>query len=1015
VLPFVDIQARYNNVVALLDSLKFTAGGRRYDIVALEGGATLRVGIVVSVASGGESPETSFLSSLGSNKAFTIMFESFEDRLTWTQNLDLNSLPELANDPELLQRQGSTSELLERLKNRRTLRLRVLNPFSIEITGRESWFTNGASFEYNYSGQWNRVPILDFDTISISADALRFGHVRVDSTNPPSQTVTITNAGSADFTISNVTVNNTAFSVDFGSQPVAVAPGSEFVIKVTYAPTSEGDVPANLVIITNGASRNIALSGTGVGQNDEEVADNRYSPTRQFLAELTLGQVILDVESDSSMGNPVPIFPEALLNDAIAAGVSNQQFEIRLPPIRRVESNQQATASTNAVTQLKASRGGDLTFLHTEGEHKTEIVCEVLTRPAPLPGEGQRLSFLYRQAQFLPAESLGPKKNDPCAFYTVYREEIPLEDIPELEAMESLKTINIAVSAHPKPPEDGYDTKDEENLVSVPVQVRISAVQPQIDIPGFQIFEVAYTSLPKLLDNRKVVQYKIKLDDFQLMKGMLPTIPANSELELYRAPEDGLRMLILEHMKLLIPLDPYNDMDFKKFVNLENDPHFDLQAFIDLEPNQDLETNQRYSNAFNTFNQMTAQQSYQAITTRLIQFWNHDKYNLKNAFQPIGKIPKPTVPEDKPHFIDELEGIAAGNIFYAVRAVRKGTSGCNSCSDLKLLPFRAAIPDTSPPTSPNVTKTARVKRGMKINWLPNREPDIYAYEVHRFTAVAQTSALRNRSLLQILYVDHTSARSGGQLVQRAPLLLKSVKKEILVRNQIIDLVFPVELYGLTGINDILALYLRNEDVPSYYESMRIEEFNGDTSNYWAKLSNPTLSADHRRIEGVALTTDAGDEVFVNGTKTWLVIRRDNENDLLELAFHTIEVEGVPVDLLADVDTLYLVGSTRNDNLMPTDQERVLWSQVNGHRGRTLRVKFEPETVAVVGKEAIAVRVAYGVSDDYLDDGMPYYEFIDSITADSDSVKYRVVAVRRVKTGVGDQDWKTIKSGLTERS
>jgi len=115
------------------------------------------------------------------------------------------------------------------------------------------------------------VAALSSNTISVllqapdalaSVSSINFGNVTISAT--ASQTVTLTNGGSAPLHITAVTAS-TGFS-QTNTCPASIAAGAGCTITVTFAPTTVGPVTGSLTITDNapGSPQTIALTGTGV-------------------------------------------------------------------------------------------------------------------------------------------------------------------------------------------------------------------------------------------------------------------------------------------------------------------------------------------------------------------------------------------------------------------------------------------------------------------------------------------------------------------------------------------------------------------------------------------------------------------------------------------------------------------------------------------------------------------------------------------------------------------------------
>ena len=100
--------------------------------------------------------------------------------------------------------------------------------------------------------------------LNSSASSLSFGSVNVSSSATP-QTVTLTNAGNSNVTISNVTVSGAGFNAS-GASGVIVTPGQTTTLTATFTPSATGAVTGKISVASNASNSpdSISLSGTGV-------------------------------------------------------------------------------------------------------------------------------------------------------------------------------------------------------------------------------------------------------------------------------------------------------------------------------------------------------------------------------------------------------------------------------------------------------------------------------------------------------------------------------------------------------------------------------------------------------------------------------------------------------------------------------------------------------------------------------------------------------------------------------
>src|SRR6266446_3036045 len=92
-----------------------------------------------------------------------------------------------------------------------------------------------------------------------------FGSVVTGTSN--SQTIKLSNAGSASVTISQATVSGAGFTITGLTVPATIAAGGSTTFSAAFAPTTAGSATGSVSMVSNapGSPLAIALSGTGVG------------------------------------------------------------------------------------------------------------------------------------------------------------------------------------------------------------------------------------------------------------------------------------------------------------------------------------------------------------------------------------------------------------------------------------------------------------------------------------------------------------------------------------------------------------------------------------------------------------------------------------------------------------------------------------------------------------------------------------------------------------------------------
>jgi fibronectin type 3 domain-containing protein len=107
--------------------------------------------------------------------------------------------------------------------------------------------------------------------LNASPAAVSFGNVNTGSTS--TRTVTVANSGSADVTVSNISLSGAGFDASGVPAGLILAPGQNATLAVSFAPASAGSVTGEVKIANDATSSPIAvvLSGTGVAAGSHSV------------------------------------------------------------------------------------------------------------------------------------------------------------------------------------------------------------------------------------------------------------------------------------------------------------------------------------------------------------------------------------------------------------------------------------------------------------------------------------------------------------------------------------------------------------------------------------------------------------------------------------------------------------------------------------------------------------------------------------------------------------------------
>jgi hypothetical protein len=100
--------------------------------------------------------------------------------------------------------------------------------------------------------------------LTASASTLAFGNVNPGRSS--TLTVTLTNSGTSNITISNVTISGPGFTASGVSTGLIMTAGQTATLNVTFAPAATGSVTGSVLVASNASNSpaSITLSGTGV-------------------------------------------------------------------------------------------------------------------------------------------------------------------------------------------------------------------------------------------------------------------------------------------------------------------------------------------------------------------------------------------------------------------------------------------------------------------------------------------------------------------------------------------------------------------------------------------------------------------------------------------------------------------------------------------------------------------------------------------------------------------------------
>jgi hypothetical protein len=135
--------------------------------------------------------------------------------------------------------------------------------------------------------------------LSLTPSTAAFGTVVTGNTN--SQTIQLTNSGTASLTVSQATVTGSGFSLSGLNLPLTLAAGQSLTFNIQYAPTAAGNVTGSVSIASNAPNSpaTIALSATAVAAT-RTISVN---PTSLSFGSITNGNSAVQSFAVTNTGN----------------------------------------------------------------------------------------------------------------------------------------------------------------------------------------------------------------------------------------------------------------------------------------------------------------------------------------------------------------------------------------------------------------------------------------------------------------------------------------------------------------------------------------------------------------------------------------------------------------------------------------------------------------------------------------------------------------------------------------
>ena len=148
-------------------------------------------------------------------------------------------------------------------------------------------------------------------SLGVSPLTLDSGSVPMGSSK--TLTVTATNNGTADITVSSVTLSVPQFTLSKPTIPVNIAAGQSATLSVVFAPTGVGSVAGSMTIASNASNSSMAVALQGAGVGSGQLGE---SPATLNFGSLTIGNNQTLGETLTNVGNSSVTISQATVTGA---------------------------------------------------------------------------------------------------------------------------------------------------------------------------------------------------------------------------------------------------------------------------------------------------------------------------------------------------------------------------------------------------------------------------------------------------------------------------------------------------------------------------------------------------------------------------------------------------------------------------------------------------------------------------------------------------------------------------
>jgi hypothetical protein len=186
--------------------------------------------------------------------------------------------------------------------------------------------------------------------LTANPTSVSFGNVAVGT--PTGQTVTLTDVGTANVTISAVSVTGSAFSAS-GGLNVTLAPSKSVNVAVSFDPSAAGGAQGNLSITSNASNSVLKIPLSGTGTTAPAAVQHSVSLNWQPSASQVIGYFVYrgTPTTVASKLNPSSADPTTSYTDSSVANGQTYLYSVTSVDANNVESNPTSPLSVTIPNQ----------------------------------------------------------------------------------------------------------------------------------------------------------------------------------------------------------------------------------------------------------------------------------------------------------------------------------------------------------------------------------------------------------------------------------------------------------------------------------------------------------------------------------------------------------------------------------------------------------------------------------------------------------------------------------------